>query len=320
MNIITVKDLRKEYTVKEWKGLLRRKTKRIEALKGISFKVKKGEILGYLGENGSGKSTTLKILTGILHPSSGKAKVLGFVPWEERMEYTKHIGVVFGQKSALWWDLPVKDSLDFWASIYNVPREEHEEVLGKFGEILGLEEIINQPVRKLSFGQRMKAELMVSIIHSPDVIFLDEPTIGLDVLIREKVREFLTKLNREMKATIILTTHELQDVEALCNRTILLHKGEIVFDGEMKELKRKYGNTKEFEIEFKPSIRSKIREMLSRYGVKVMEREFAKASIPKSDEKELAEKVLALGDNVISFNIKEPSLEEVVRGIYAESE
>ncbi len=314
---IEVENLRKTYTVKEWAGLLRRKTRKIEALKGVSFKVKKGELVGYLGENGSGKSTTLKILTGILHPDAGKVKVLGFVPWEDRMEYTRHIGVVFGQKSALWWDLPVKDSLEMWAEIYEVPRQDYERVLEEFGGILGIQEIINQPVRKLSFGQRMKAEILSAMLHSPEVLFLDEPTIGVDVLAKEGIREFLIEVNKKTKMTIILTTHDLADVEALCDRVILLHKGEKVFDGKLKKLKRLYGAVKEVEIDFKPRVHKKIEDLVRGYEINVFETEFVRFFIPEKDAKKIVSEILSLGDNVISFNVKEPSLEEVVKRLYA---
>ncbi len=317
---IEVENLRKTYTYKKWKGLLRRETVKVKALRGVSFKIKPGEIVGYLGRNGSGKSTTIKILTGILYPDKGRADVLGFIPWKDKLEYTKHIGVVFGQKSALWWDLPVMDSIDFWAKVYKIDEKRKRDVLSDYADMMGISKILNQPARKLSFGQRMRVELLISVMHEPEILFLDEPTIGLDVIAREKVREFLTRINKEEKTTIFLTTHELQDVEALCDRVILIDGGKIVFDGKMKTLKRKFGGTKYLEIEFSPKIKENVLKSISKKGVQIIDSEegLVLAKIPSQIEKEIIGEILEFKEGVISFNLREPNLEEIVRSMYSE--
>ena len=235
------------------KGLFKPQKKTIYALQNVSFEIEEGDIVGYIGPNGAGKSTTVKIMSGILTPSSGECQILGFTPWKDRKKYVKNIGVVFGQKSQLWWDVPVIDSLDLLKDIYKIPNEEYKETLELLIKKLNLSEIINRPLRQLSLGQKMKCEFAGSLIHRPKILFLDEPTIGLDAVTKLAVREFIKFINKEWKTTIILTTHDMSDIEALTNKIILIGKGQILYNGSCNAIKEKYGNNKTIEVEFAKS-------------------------------------------------------------------
>jgi len=212
----------------------------IEALRDVSFSVEAGEIIGYIGPNGAGKSTTIKILSGILHPTSGSCEVMGRVPWENRIEHVKNIGVVFGQRSQLMWDIPVSDSFELIRDIYRVPAQKFKKNLTELTDIFGLDEFIETPVRQLSLGQRMRCEIAASLLHSPAVLFLDEPTIGLDAVSKVAVRNFIKRINKENGVTVMLTTHDMGDVEALTDRVMLIGKGELLYDGSFEKLKNKY--------------------------------------------------------------------------------
>ncbi|MBI3394638.1 MAG: ATP-binding cassette domain-containing protein [Spirochaetia bacterium] len=214
----------------------------LRAVDDVSFEIQQGELVGYLGPNGAGKSTTIKMLTGILHPTSGKVRVNGFDPVKERSQCARSIGVVFGQKTQLWWDLPVGESFDLIRTIYKIPEADFKRRLEFFFDLLQLQEFLHQQTRKLSLGQRMRADLAASLLHDPQVLFLDEPTIGLDILTRDLVRSFIKELNKNKKTTILLTTHDIQDIEFLAERLILLDKGKIHYDGNIGDFVAQYAN------------------------------------------------------------------------------
>ncbi len=224
------------------KSLWHREYEVVEALKDISFSIKDGEMVGYIGPNGAGKSSSIKILSGILTPESGTVSINGRIPWKQRKEHVKEIGVVFGQRSQLWWDVPVMDSFYLLKDIYSVPKQQFQESLTELIELLNLKEIARTPARQLSLGQRMRCEIAASLLHSPKILFLDEPTIGLDAVSKLAVREFILKLNQTKKTTVILTTHDMQDIEALAKRIILIGKGKILSDGTLLELKQQFPN------------------------------------------------------------------------------
>lgn len=220
----------------------------IEAVKDVSFEIEKGEIIGYIGPNGAGKSTTIKMLSGILTPDEGTININGLSPSKDRIKYVSNIGVVFGQRSQLWWDIPALDTFDLLKDIYKLDESEFNKTKEQLIELLDLKNIVNIPVRQLSLGQRMRCEIAASLIHKPSILFLDEPTIGLDAESKINVRNFIKKINKEMNTTIILTTHDMSDIEALAKRIILIGKGRILYDGNIKKLKEKYDNTKEIQI------------------------------------------------------------------------
>jgi ABC-2 type transport system ATP-binding protein len=222
------------------KALFHREYTEIEALKGVSFKINEGEVVGYIGPNGAGKSTTIKVMSGILVPDSGKCEILGRTPWNDRIEHVKNIGVVFGQRSQLMWDIPVIDSFELLRDIYRVPQKEYKTNLDILTGIFDLDGILGTPVRQLSLGQRMRCEITASLLHSPRLLFLDEPTIGLDAVSKVAVRKFIKEINREKGVTVILTTHDMGDVEALTDRVLLIGKGQILFDGSFTNLKSRY--------------------------------------------------------------------------------
>lgn len=216
----------------------------IDAIKDVSFKIEKGEIVGYIGPNGAGKSTTIKMLSGILTPDSGTIKVDNMIPYKEREEYVRNIGVVFGQRSQLWWDIPAEDTFDLIKDIYKLDPEEYEKTKQELIKTLNLEEIINIPVRQLSLGQRMRCEIAASLLHKPKILFLDEPTIGLDAVSKQIVRDFIKKINKENQITVILTTHDMTDIETLAKRIVMIGKGSVLYDGSLSSLKKKYDNKK----------------------------------------------------------------------------
>lgn len=223
------------------KALFTRDYTEIHALKEMSFTIPDGQIVGYIGPNGAGKSTTIKILSGILRPDSGECTVNGMVPWEDRKKYVSKLGVVFGQRSQLWWDVPVIESFQLLRDIYRVERGEFQSNLRRLTEQLDLQSFLNAPVRLLSLGQRMRCEIAASLLHSPEILFLDEPTIGLDAVSKLKVREFIQSENRERKITVILTTHDMQDIDALCHRVLLIGKGQLLLDGPIEEIRAMAG-------------------------------------------------------------------------------
>ena len=230
------------------KGLFHRKYEIRKAVDDISFQIKKGDIVGFIGPNGAGKSTTIKMLSGILYPDEGSVNINGYIPYKQRKQYVKNIGVVFGQKSQLNWDLPLIESFELMKFIYKIPQKKYEENLQKFIKLLDMEEFINQPVRQLSLGQKMRGDIVATLLHSPEIVFFDEPTIGLDVVAKEKIRSFIKYMNQTEKTTIIFTTHDMQDIEKVCDRLIIIDEGKKIYDGNVSEIKTKYTYTKTIEI------------------------------------------------------------------------
>lgn len=219
-------------------------------MRDVSFDITAGEAVGYLGPNGAGKSTMIKMMTGILVPSAGELSVLGRTPHQHRMANARDIGVVFGQRSQLWWDLPVRDSFDLHRRIYDIPAARYAENLAQFSELLDLTPFLDRAVRQLSLGQRMRAEIVMALLHDPKILFLDEPTIGLDVVAKDAVRKFLARINRERGVTIILTTHDLQDIESICPRLIMVDQARLIFDGALKDLRASMGSRRRLTLEF----------------------------------------------------------------------
>lgn len=256
--MIRIEGLQKEFRVYRHhrgglgalRNLVTREYRVVQAVNAVTFSVAAGELVGYLGPNGAGKSTTIKILTGILVPSGGTVLVNGLVPWLQRKEHVRHIGVVFGQRTSLWWDLPVIESLDLLRHIYRVPTDRYQQNLRTFDDLLELGPFLNTPVRSLSLGQRMRADLAAALIHEPDLLFLDEPTIGLDVVAKERIRQFIRTMNRQQGTTVILTTHDLGDVEKLCERVIMIDHGRLVFDGALAALRARFGGGRMLVVDF----------------------------------------------------------------------
>ena len=258
MKIISVENVSKQFkTPKKFpgfigaiKGLFTKEYTIKNAVQNINFDIEEGEIVGYLGANGAGKSTTIKMMTGILTPTSGKILVNGLVPYEQREKNAKSIGVVFGQRTQLWWDIPLNETYTLLKNMYDISQEDYEERFTFLDEVLGLSEFIMQPVRTLSLGQRMKADIAAALLHNPKVIFLDEPTIGLDVVVKEKVRKAILEINKRYKTTIILTTHDLHDIEELCNRIIVIDNGQKCYDGNIQDLKNEFGYLSNINVRF----------------------------------------------------------------------
>lgn len=256
--VIEAKELSKKYKVSQrkpgiingLKNIIHKEYKEINALDNISFEVGEGDLVGYIGPNGAGKSTTIKILSGILTPDSGECKVLGKIPYKDRINYVKDIGVVFGQRTQLWWDLPVIDSFELLKDIYRIPNGDYLKNKKELITWLDLGNFINTPVRQLSLGQKMRCELAASLLHSPSILFLDEPTIGLDAISKLAVRQFIKKLNSERGVTVILTTHDMDDIETLCNRVIVIGKGNILSDGSLQSLRDKVSKDRRLILEF----------------------------------------------------------------------
>ena len=246
--MIEVKDLKKEYKIArksdgisgQLKHLIMPRYDTLEAVKGISFRISEGECVAFLGANGAGKSTTIKMLTGIMRPNEGVVRIMGKDPFSNRIDNARKIGVVFGQKTQLWWDIPVIESFNLLKHIYSLSDRQYSQNMEKFSSILGLHDFLTQPARKLSLGQRVRADLAASLLHEPPILFLDEPTIGVDVTAKQKIYEFLREINREKKTTILLTSHDMKDLESLCRRLIILEKGRILFDDSIEHLFDKY--------------------------------------------------------------------------------
>lgn len=322
--MIEVKNLTKTFKIAQkdkgfWgsvKGLFKRRYLEKRALDDVSFDIAEGEIVGYLGPNGAGKSTTIKMMCGILTPSSGDCKINGFTPWKDREKYVKDIGVVFGQRSQLWWDVPVIDSFYLLKDIYKIPKEEFEKQLKLLDEKLDLKPLLNVPLRQLSLGQKMKCELTGSLLHKPKILFLDEPTIGLDAISKLKVREFVKMINKEMGITVILTTHDMNDIEALTNRIIIIGKGKLLYDGAFNKIKQKYAKHKTIEVEFEQDYGD-----IEIEGCTFVEKIEKKYTFKTSDENfkltEFVEK-LSKKYKVYDVNIDQINVEEVISKLYEE--
>ncbi len=304
------------------RGLADRGGREVHAVSDISLRIEPGEVVGYLGPNGAGKSTTIKMLTGILVPSTGTAEVAGLVPWERRRELARRIGVVFGQRTQLWWDLPLIDSFELLRHVYRVPADRHARTLAAMREILELDAFIETPVRQLSLGQRMRGDLAAAMLHEPDILYLDEPTIGLDVVAKARVREFLAGLNRDRQVTVMLTTHDLADVEHLCTRLIIIDGGRMIFDGSLAEIRRRFGQfrTVVFDLDETDTIgwTNDLRDVLPD-GAEVARTDGPRVAIRFDSRSLTAADIIG---RVVSvrpirdLTLEEPAIEEIIRGIY----
>ena len=323
-NIITVNQLTKYFKVSRhhrgsWsfvRNLLTRESRLVRAVDGISFRIQAGELVGYLGPNGAGKSTTIKILTGLLVPSSGEVCVNGYLPWRDRQRYVGNIGAVFGQRTTLWWDLPVIESLELLRYIYDIPSAVYEQNLKAFRSLLDLDAFIDTPVRSLSLGQRMRADLCAALLHDPILLYLDEPTIGLDVVAKERIRQFIIHINRDRGTTILLTTHDLSDVEKLCERVMIIDQGRLLYDGELLHLRERFGGKRRLIVdfgEFYEDVQVPDLELVSREGVRVTY-QFDRGEVTAS---ELINR-LSQRYRIRDLQVKEPEIEETVRRIYEE--
>ncbi|GIE14453.1 ABC transporter ATP-binding protein [Paractinoplanes ferrugineus] len=247
--MIRMRDLRKDFSVRVPAGRLRREKRLVSAVDGVSLTIEPGEMVGYIGPNGAGKSTTLKMLTGVLSPTSGEVSVFGLTPVPQRTRLALRIGVVFGQRSQLWWDLPLRESFRLLRHVYQVPPAEHEQRLRRCREMLDLDAFLDTPVRQLSLGQRMRGEITAALLHGPKVLFLDEPTIGLDVVSKQAVRSFLAELGATGAVTVVLTTHDLADIERLCDRLVVIDHGRVVHDGTIEALHARYGSRRSLVVD-----------------------------------------------------------------------
>lgn len=285
-----------------------------KAVNDISFCINEGEMVGFIGPNGAGKSTTVKMLSGILYPDKGEINIAGFIPYKQRKEYVSNIGVVFGQKSQLSWDLPVIDSFELIKHIYRIPKHLYNDNLNKFTELLEMNKFINQPVRQLSLGQRMRADIAAALLHSPKIVFFDEPTIGLDVVAKEKIREFIRYLNESQGITMIFTTHDMQDIEKTCNRLIIIDKGEKLYDGSLSGIKEKYATSREIDVEFGSSVNI---EPIKDVTIKEFD-ERKKRFIFENSRVHIHQ---LMSDILTKYNVKdlsivEPEIEGIIRQIY----
>ncbi|WP_236911240.1 ABC transporter ATP-binding protein [Clostridium sp. Cult1] len=322
--LIVAEDLSKSFKISKrnvgiknaFKSLFHREYETIKALDKVSFEIEEGELVGYIGPNGAGKSTTVKILSGILTPDSGKCKVLGKVPWKERIEHVGNIGVVFGQRTQLWWDLPVIDSFELLRDIYKVPYKDYEKTKKELIERLDLIGFINTPVRQLSLGQKMRCELAASLLHSPSILFLDEPTIGLDAVSKLAVRQFIKELNKEKKVTIILTTHDMDDIETLCSRVIVIGKGQILSDGSLDQLRNRVSQERRLTIKLENNGFN-----ISIEGAYLVKREGNIAFInfdPKIISPAKLISIISNTHRIKDLFIENPPIEEIIASLYGE--
>ena len=313
--LIVVEGLEKRFTVRRKRGRLRRERRAVAAVGGIGFTIERGTLVGYLGPNGAGKSTTVKMLTGILVPSGGRIRVAGLDPSRQRVELARRIGVVFGQRSQLWWDLPLRDSFDLLRHIYRVPAERHRQNVERFTEVLALGPFLETPVRQLSLGQRMRGELTAALLHDPEIVFLDEPTIGLDVVAKAAVREFLADVNRERGVTVLLTTHDLADIERLCTRLLIIDHGHLIWDGGIDRLKREYGQERTLVVDLEEPAPPLQVDRTRVVGVEGP-RQWLAFRRDEANAPDLIAEVAARY-RIVDVAIEETEIEEIVRRIYA---
>ena len=322
MPIITVEHLSKHFKVHKrrtgfWGNLsstVSRKHDIIKAVDDVNFSLERGELVGYIGANGAGKSTTIKMLTGILVPTSGYIDVMGLTPYRSRRENTRRIGVVFGQRTQLWWDLPVIDSFELLKHIYEIPQNLYKQNLEFFSELLQLQPFLSTPVRRLSLGQRMRCDLTAALLHNPEILYLDEPTIGLDVVAKEQVRQFLRQVNAERQVTVILTTHDLNDVEQVCRRLVIIDSGKIIYDGGIDALKERYGKTRILIVDLAQAYSD-----IQLEGVDLTRREGNRIWLAFDRDTISASEVIAqltARYEIQDLTISEPEIEEIVRRIY----
>lgn len=324
MSIISVSHLSKHFKIAEkepgisgsLKSLFFRKYETKKAVDDISFEIDEGELIGFIGPNGAGKTTTLKCLSGLLYPTSGKISVLGHTPYDRKPEFLKKISLVMGQKNQLWWDLPAIDTLILNKEIYEVEEKKYREVMAELSKLLDAKDILKVPVKRLSLGQRMKMEIMTSLIHSPKVLFLDEPTIGLDVLMQKNLREFLREYNKRFNATVILTSHYMEDVEQLCKRVIVINFGKIIFDGLLTSLIDKYAPYKLVKVLFEIYADPKKIDKLG----KINKFEFPELTLEVPNEKvNSVSSAILKNFKVKDITIEEPQIEDVISKVYSEN-
>lgn len=321
MKIIEVKNLNKKFKIKEkekglkgsLKSIIKPKFKTINAVNNISFEVEQGEVLAFIGPNGAGKSTTIKMLTGILYPTSGEIKVLNLEPSKQRKQLSYKIGTVFGQKEQLWTHLTPYDNFKFFGAIYDIPDKEIEERIQELITTFELEKFINTPVRNLSLGQRIRCEIVAALIHKPEILFLDEPTIGLDPVVKENIRKLIKKMNKEFNTTIFLTSHDIGDIEKLCKRVIIVNNGKIIMDDTMTNLKYHYLNKKIIEVKMKEKV-----ELKDEDGIKIVKDKGHNLKIELDSQKKSITDVIKMldTDNIIDINISSVPLEEIITQIY----
>ncbi|WP_420708829.1 ABC transporter ATP-binding protein [Streptomyces sp. NRRL S-378] len=315
--LISLDGVEKVFDVRRRVGLMRREKRQVRAVDGISFTVARGEMVGYIGPNGAGKSTTIKMLTGILNPSGGRLRVAGIDPARERVRLAHRIGVVFGQRTTLWWDLPLKDSYGLMRRMYRVPRARFEENLERCVDRLDLAELLDVPVRQLSLGQRMRGDIAAALLHDPDVLYLDEPTIGLDVVSKAKVRGFLRQLNEERGTTVLLTTHDLQDIEQLCERVMVIDHGRLMYDGALGGL-HAAGSAGESERTLVVDLEREVAP-ISVPGARVVKVEGPRQWLAFPAGQSAAPLVSAVAAEypLVDLSVREPDIEDVIARMYA---
>jgi ABC-2 type transport system ATP-binding protein len=317
LSLIEVRDLERTFVVRRRSGRLRRAASVVPAVHDLSFAIEAGEMVGYIGPNGAGKSTTIKMLTGILVPTSGEIRVAGLEPSVSRTELARRIGVVFGQRTTLWWDLPLRDSFELLQKIYRIPDDTFRRNLDEFLELLDLGPLLDTPVRQLSLGQRMRGDIAAALLHDPEILYLDEPTIGLDVISKGRLREFLRTLNAERGTTLLLTTHDLQDIEALCRRVIVIDRGTAIFDGPLSDLHRHRGSTRTLVVDLvdaAPAI-----EVPGAVARRI-EGPRQWLSFPADASAAPIVAAVAAAYDVADLSIQEPAIEDVIRDLYSAPE
>src|SRR4051794_3650426 len=316
MSLIDVHDLGRTFVVRKRAGGFRRASTVVNAVRDLTFAVEAGEMVGYIGPNGAGKSTTIKMLTGILVPTGGHLRVGGLEPRRDRVELARRIGVVFGQRTTLWWDLPLRDSFDLLQKIYRTDPERHRANLAEFVELLGLDDLMYTPVRQLSLGQRMRGDIAAALLHDPEILYLDEPTIGLDVVSKGRLREFLRTLNAERGTTLLLTTHDLQDIEALCRRVVVIDRGTAVYDGTLAGLHLQGGSMRTLVVDLVDEAPA-----IDVPGATVRRVEGPRQWLSFPADASAAPVVAAVvaSYDVADLSILEPDIEDVIRPIYSRS-
>jgi ABC-2 type transport system ATP-binding protein len=312
--LIELEELRKTFVVRVKRGRVRRERRDVEAVRGINVSIDAGSLVGYLGPNGAGKSTTIKMLTGILVPSGGRVRVAGLDPSRQRIELARRIGVMFGQRVQLWWDLPLVDSFDLLRHVYRVPAERYRAHLAQFRELLDLDPFLDTPVRQLSLGQRVRGELTAAMLHDPELLFLDEPTIGLDVVAKARVREFLVTINRERGVTVLLTTHDLSDIERLARRLLIIDRGSLIFDGTVETLVERFGQERTLVVDLEEA-----GPPLEVAGARVVRvdgpRQWLRFRRGETTAAQLTAAVAARAP-LVDLALEEPDIEDIVRRIY----
>jgi len=320
--VVHVRELRKTFEVPEReaglrhaaKGLVRRKTREVKAVDGISFAIEPGEVVGFLGPNGAGKTTTLKMLSGLLYPTSGEARVLGHVPSKRDKDYLRRITLVMGNRNQLQWDLPALDSFELNRAIYRLPRERYLRSRDELIELLEIGDLVRKPVRQLSLGERMKVEIVGSLLHDPQVLFLDEPTIGLDVTMQKRIRSFVAEYNRHHGATVLLTSHYMADVEALCKRVIVIHHGRLLYDGQLTGLAQTFAAYKTIGV----ALENGRVDTLAAYGEVIHEDgDWVTLRVPKDETSQVAARILS-EQRVLDLTIEEPPIEDVIELVFAQ--